>query len=58
MKLSGTHTAETAPHGRLRSCGQLLIAELSWKVVAEPRRTATQENGDSTEQPGDPALGW
>ncbi len=57
MKLSGTHTAEQAPSGRSRSCGQAPSASLESKTTALPRRTATHANGDLTGQPGAEAPG-
>ena len=52
MKLTGTHTAEQGPDARPRSCGQAFNDSLESNTAAVPRRTATQENGDFTWQPG------
>src|SRR5436189_2722719 len=57
MKLTGTHTAETAPQGRPRSREQALSASLSAKTTGLPWRTAMQLKGDSTSHPGAPASG-
>jgi hypothetical protein len=54
MKLTGTHTAETAPQARSRRRGHELGGSLSSKMIGLPRRTATQLKGDSTAQPGAP----
>ena len=43
--------------GAIRSFGQALSASLDSKTTGLPRRTATQENGDCTGQPGAPAVG-
>ena len=56
MKLTGTHTAEHAPPGRSRRCGQALSDSLESNTTALPRRTATQENGERTGHAGRPAL--
>src|SRR5438874_923802 len=55
MNVTGTHTAEIGPPGRSRSFEQALSASLVSNTAGLPRRTATQLNGDSTGQPGQPA---
>ena len=57
MNEIGTHTAEQAPPGRPRSLWQAFRASLVSNVVVTPLRTATQLNGETTPQPGAPAVG-
>ena len=52
MNDTGTHTAEHESPPRLRRCGHASSAELDGNVTAAPLRTATQEYGDATGQPG------